>query len=469
VLQVAIIGGGLAGIAAAVRLAQAGVKPIVIESRKKLGGRATSFIDPRSNDVLDNCQHVLMGCCTNLLDLYDALGVLDEIEWHKTFYWTAGRGTIDVMKPSAMPAPFHLVSSFNRLSWLTKADRKAIARAMWKLIRCGFDERRQWQGRTFAEFLREHEQPESAIAKFWNVVIVSACNLDVERIAAPLAMQVFQEGFLANKWSSAMGLPSVPLWALYDKAEAIIAEAGGELRLGESAKSIAYDGSRVTGVVTDEGVIEASAVISTVPPDRLDKLVSESLRSADERLQNLAAFEFSPILGVHLYFDSPIMQLPYLTLVGHDTHWLFNKSDADEAGTMQHVHAVISAADEWMTLTEDEIAERVVRDIHSVLPASRGIHPVQVRAVKEKRATVSLTGAVEALRPPTMARHIGLGGGGVRNLFLAGDWVDTGWPATMEGATRSGYAAAAAILVDESRGPVADIPSGKLARLLGLR
>jgi squalene-associated FAD-dependent desaturase len=467
VLRVAIIGGGLAGIAAAVRLAGTGAQPIVIETRRKLGGRATSFIDPRTDEVLDNCQHVLMGCCTNLIDLYDKLGVLEKIEWHKKFYWTAGRGVIDEMKPSLLPAPFHLTPSFNRLSWLSKQDRKAIARAMWRLIRCGFDERQRWQDRTFAEFLRQCDQPESAMQRFWNVIIVSACNLDVERIAAPLAMQVFQEGFLANKWSCAMGLPAVPLWELYESAEEIITAAGGELRLGESAKSIAFDGMRVNGVVTDEVLIEASAVVAAVPPDRLDKLVSEALRQADQRLQHLGKYTFSSILGVHLFFAKEVMTLPHLTLVDHDTQWLFNKGVSDDGG--QHIHAVISAADKWMSLSEEDIADRIVRDLHSALPASRGLQPVAVRAVREKRATVALTPEAQALRPSTSPHMIGLSGGGVRNLFLAGDWTDTGWPATMEGAARSGYAAAAAILDDDSLGPVADIPAGALARIIGLR
>jgi zeta-carotene desaturase len=203
-------------------------------------------------------------------------------------------------------------------------------------------------------------------------------------------------------------------------------------------------------------------------------LVSEALRRADDRLQHLDKFTYSPILGVHLFFESPIMDLPHLTLVDHGTQWLFNKGAVSSLAPMansggQHIHAVISAADEWMVLSEQEIAERVVRDMHSVLPASRGLRPVQVRAVKEKRATVALTPEAQAIRPSVTPRHIGMSGEGVRNLFLAGDWTDTGWPATMEGATRSGYAAARAILGENVVTPIADIPSGALARFLGLR
>jgi uncharacterized protein with NAD-binding domain and iron-sulfur cluster len=262
-----------------------------------------------------------------------------------------------------------------------------------------------------------------------------------------------------------MGLPRVPLWALYDPARQIIEEAGGEIHLGVSAKAIAYDGRRVTGVITDEGSVESMAVISSVPFDRLDKLVSDVMRRADSRLQTLDRLEVSPILGVHLWFDKPIMTLPHLVLVDAGVQWLFNKGE-DERGR-QHLHAVISGAHEWMTLAEDEIVRRVVADVHRALPGSIGLQPTQTRAVKEKRATFAATPGVEQFRPSAGPGTIGLGGGGIENLFLAGDWCDTGWPATMEGAVRSGYAAAAAIT--GGRGLVPDVPAGMLARVLGLR
>ncbi len=199
--RIAIVGGGLAGIAAAVRLAEDGCTPIVFETRKRLGGRATSLLDPRSGRVIDNCQHVLMGCCTNLVDLYDRLDVLEEIEWHRRFYWTRGDGRIEVLKPSWTPAPFHLGPSLMRMKMFTRADKRAIARAMWRLIRLGSTGRLAWRGRPFSDFLSECGQPPSAVERFWSTVIVSACNLDVDQVDAALAMQVFQEGFLANRWA----------------------------------------------------------------------------------------------------------------------------------------------------------------------------------------------------------------------------------------------------------------------------
>ena len=463
--RIAIVGAGLAGIAAAIRLAEFGHKPILIETRRKFGGRATSFDDSRSGLTIDNCQHVLLGCCTNLIDLYDRLGVLDMIEWHDTLFWTAGRGEIDRIRAGWLPAPLHLSRSFSKMGLLSRTEKRQIRSAMWRMIRLGSTGRQQWRGRTFAEFLGDSGQDESTIRRFWNTIIVSACNLSADRVCAATAMHVFQDGFLAHRFAYSMGLSIAPLSALYAPAEPIIDEAGGEVHLGVSAKAIAYDGKRVTGVITDEGVIESAAVIAAVPFDRLEKLTSEIMRAADARLQRLDQFEVSPILGVHVWFDQPIMSLPHLVLVDCHVQWLFNKG-VDPEGR-QHLHAVISAADEWMELDESEIVSRVLRDICKALPNAIGLSPVVSRAVKEKRATFAATPAAELLRPPTAPGYVGLGGGGIENLIIAGDWTDTGWPATMEGAVRSGYAAAGSIA--DTTCVIDDLPRSVLARLLGLR
>ncbi|MHC5026455.1 MAG: hydroxysqualene dehydroxylase HpnE [Planctomycetota bacterium] len=462
--RIIIPGGGLAGIAAAVRVADAGEAPVLLESTKRLGGRATSLRDPRTGRVIDNCQHVVMGCCTNILDLYERLGVLGEIEWHESFTWTAGGGVFDRMGASRLPAPFHLGLALRRLSFLDGPDRRAIARAMWGMIRMGFHGRLRWRGRTFEDFLVDQRQPASAVSRFWNTVIVSACNLPVQRVDAEAALQVFQEGFLANRWSYAMGLALVPLERLYDPAVAVIENAGGSVHVGVSARAIAFDGRRATGVVTSEDMHPGAAVIAAVPPERLLKLTSDTMRRADTRLQRLSSFEYSPILGVHLVFDQSVMDMPHLTLVDHGVQWVFNKgTDADGR---QHLHAVISAADEWMDLEEAVIVDRVVGDLHACLPRSVGLRPIEARAIKEKRATIAASPGSLTLRPSVEPGTVGLGGG-IANLFIAGDWCDTGWPPTMEGAVRSGYRAAEAAV--GGPGPVADIPPGLVARALGMR
>lgn len=463
--RVAIIGGGLAGIAAAVRLIEADCHPILIETSKRLGGRATSFVDPRTGEMLDNCQHVLMGCCTNLIDLYERIGVLEFIKWHRSVYWTSGRGEIDEMKAGWLPAPIHFTNSMRRMRLYSLGDKRQIARAMWRIIRLGSKGRFAWRDRTFGEFLRECRQSDSIIRRFWNAIIVSACNLDVDRVGAGFALQVFQEGFLANKWSYTMGLATVPLRELYEPVVQLIVKGGGEILLGESARGIAFEGTKVTGVVLADGLVEAAEVISALPFDRLDKIISDTMRKADTRLQTLDRFKHSPILGVHLFFDQPVMDLPHLTVVDHDIQWLFNKGILEDGS--QHLHIVISGADEWMDRSEEDITERIVSDIHQALPSSVGLEPVRVRIIKEKRATFAPLPGVDQFRPAAAPGTVGLGGGGIRNLFLAGDWCDVGWPATMEGAVRSGYAAAEAATGEG--GIVENIPVAPLARLLGLR
>ncbi len=458
--RVVVVGGGIAGMAAAIRLAEAGLAPTLLETRKKLGGRATSFTDPRSGATLDNCQHVAMGCCVNLLDFYQRLGVLDRMQWSAATHWANPPRPPDALRPGLLPAPMQFTGSFLRMRMLSMADKMPVARAMLRLARLGLGGRERWRGRVFQEFLVETRQTARAIERFWEPVVVSACNLPSARVDAPCAMKVFQEGFLSSRFASAMAVSAVPLLELYDPAEAILSRAGGSVRLGVSAQAIAFDGRRVTGVVTDEGLADADAVVAAVPPDRLLKLCSGALRQADARLQGLEAISFSPILGVHLLYERRVMRPPHLVLPGRATQWLFDKG-VDGAGR-QRLHAVISAADAWMDLDEAEIARRVRADIEWALPEARGALPVEVRSVKEKRATFAAVPGFEAMRPGPRPRPQG----GVDNLILAGDWCDTGWPATMEGAARSGYAAAEALTGVSSLQP--ELPVARLARLAGL-
>ncbi len=464
--RIVILGGGLAGIAAAISLVDAGCPVTLIETRKRLGGRATSFVDPRTGAVLDNCQHVVLGCCTNLLDLYQRLEVLDQIQWHRTLYWTDGKQEADAngtdrFEANWLPAPLHLGKSLRQMKIFNRVEKRQIRRGMLRMLRLGIRRRAAWEGKTFRQFLDEAGQSPEVIDRFWNPIVVSACNLEVDAVGAPHALQVFQEGFLGNRFSYAMGLSCVPLVELYGTVEQHLQQGGGEIQLGVSAKSINFDGHRVTGVVTTEGLIEAKAVISTLPFDRLDKIISEPLRRADARLHHLDQFDVSPILGVHLVFDQEVMSLPHLVFAGGDVHWIFNKG-MDGTG-QQHIHAVISGADQWMGLDEASIVKRVLAAISSALPAVKSAQLLVHRSVKEKRATFAATPEINAYRPGPGPSALG----GAPNLYLAGDWSASGWPATMEGATRSGYAAAR--LAGGTIEEVPDISISWPARLLGLR
>jgi zeta-carotene desaturase len=218
------------------------------------------------------------------------------------------------------------------------------------------------------------EQPESFVRRFWSPVIVSACNMDVDRVSASAALHVFQEGFLANRASARIGVPGVPLVELYEHAEEIIASSGGRVLLGEGVANLDE-----RGATTSEGKrYEAGRVICAVPVERVNRIVEASVRRRDPRFAPLDSLTHSPILGVHLRFAAPVMEFPHAVLVDRPTQWLFRK---DEAG--RYLHAVISAADGWVALSEEEIARRVLEDVRSCFPAARGVELERARAVKE--------------------------------------------------------------------------------------
>ncbi|MBN8646214.1 MAG: FAD-dependent oxidoreductase [Planctomycetes bacterium] len=422
---VIIVGGGIAGIAAALHLAEHGRRVTLLETRTKLGGRATSFVDVRTGEAVDNCQHLAMGCCTNYLDLCRRLGVLDQIEWTHHTTWIEPGGRTSVLSRSLMPAPGHFGPSFLGVRFLDASEKVSLAACLGAALR---EDRRRHKGITLREWLLRHDQSPRVIDRFWSPVIVSACNLTVDRVCAATALHVFQEGFFAHRDAASIGVSRVPLARLYDRAEATIAAAGGEVRLSSGVERVWAD-----RVLTTSGrTLEAESVVLAVPPERAARLIAPELAGVDPRFAAAGRITHSPILGVHLIFDRPVLTHPHAVLVDRPTQWLFRK---DERGTK--IHAVISAADDWVPLNESEITRRVVEDLHACIPASRAARVIASRPVKEKLATFAPTPEVERVRP---------GVTGASGVFLAGDWVSTGWPATMEGAARSGAMAAAAVL-----------------------
>lgn len=426
--SVVVAGGGLAGIAAALRLAEQGVAVTLLETRRKLGGRATSFDDVRSGETLDNCQHVAMGACASYLDLLRRLKVDHLIEWSSRTLWVEAGGRRSQLAPSPLPAPGHLAPSLLAARFLSTAEKLQISRATLAAL---LAERARWQDRPFDRWLREQGQSDGAISKFWSPIIVSACNLTADKVAASCALHVVQGGFLRSRAAGRIGVPSVPLVSLYDPAEEAVRAAGGAIRLGESVERITE-----TAVVTASGeTIEADRVICALPFERALAAVDPAIASRDARFDTMRALTHSPILGVHLVASRPILDAPHAVLVERPTQWLFRKGPAPGGG--QRLHAVVSAADEWVALREDEIASRIVEDIRACFPEAGAAELRDVRPVKEKRATFAATPEGERARPDTA---------GPSRLLLAGDYTRTGWPATMEGAVRSGYSAAAAAL-----------------------
>ncbi len=445
--SVLVIGGGLAGIAAAIRLAQRGCAVTLIETRKKLGGRATSFVDPTTGHVLDNCQHVLLKCCTQLIDLYERLGVGDHIEWHHKIYFARPDDPhIDVLSADPLPAPLHMSRALMQFKILSWSEKIAISRGMLRVMRLGKTGRERLADTSFADFLKTLKQPAGAIEKFWDPIVISACNELSSRVSVRYALQVFQDGFLNHNDAYVMGLSTAPLVRLYDAAETVLAKQGGIVRLGAAARSIEMETDeqgkpRAVGVVLSDGEkLTADHYVSAVPFDRLAKLCGEH-----RPIAGLDTIEVSPILGIHLWFAEHVMDLPHLVTTQSSLQWLFNKGyDAEFGG--QHLHGVVSAAHDLVDQSAEQIIELVTREAQRFLPRAVNVEIKHARVVKEKRATFSVVPGIDACRPGPR--------GDVGNLYLAGDWCDTGWPATMEGAVRSGYQAASDLCEDLNMGPL---------------
>ena len=488
--SVVVIGGGLAGIAAAVRLAEAGRAVTLVETRQRLGGRATSFNDPATGDLLDNCQHVLLGCCTSLIDLYRRLGVLDLIEWHRRLWFRDAAGHVDVLEADDLPAPLHMTRALMGFRSLGVRDKLAISRGMLAMMRVGREGRRRLGDLSFADWLVQHRQPQSAIDRFWAVIIISACNEQPHNVAARYALQVFQDGFLNHEDSYVMGLAAVPLVKLYDPAAAVIERAGGRVLLSSGAQRLVIEGDRVQALqLTDGAILHADDFVSAVPFDRLAKLLPAEAAGRDTRFRGLLQLTVSPIIGIHLFFDRPVMDRPHLILMDSPLQWIFNKAEgtgvrSQESGPRndgipdtrhgstelaevptpdprsspgQHLHGVISAAHELVDQPADAIAALTEREMRKALDIPADARVLHQRVVKEKRATFSVAPGSDRWRASAT--------GAIANLMLAGDWTDTGWPATMEGAVRSGYTAAAALLSDALTLP-ADLPDSPWFALL---
>jgi zeta-carotene desaturase len=430
--RVVIVGGGLAGMASAVALESVGVAVTLVEARKFLGGRAGSFQDPQTGELLDNCQHVLLGCCTNLIDFYRRLGVLDRIGFHRAIHFRDERGRrFDLAGTSGVPAPVHLATSllrFNALSW---RDRAALSRAMLAMMRLGRDGRTRLADTSFGDWLNGHAQPESLVRRFYDAIIVSALNEETRRASAEYAIAVFQDSLLAHAEGYVIGIPTCTLGELYAKFPCC------DVRLGARMTALRFSRSDVTGIeLTGGETIYADAIVLATNHHAITKWLPDKLVQSDARFAGLEQLQSVPILGAHLWFDRPVMSESHDALITGPLQWIFRK---DESGAA--VHGVISAARAWVDRSKDEMLRLFESQLRDVLPAARRAKLVRGVIVIEKRATFSPVPGVERYRPSQAPPP-----GGIQKLFLAGDYTQTGWPATMEGAVRSGYLAAQAVL-----------------------
>lgn len=447
-----VIGGGLAGLAAGVALAEAGWRVRLFEQRPFLGGRATSYVLPDGEHV-DNCQHVTLGCCTNLDDFYRRVGASGKIRFFDRLLFLDPQGRSGEMKAGALPAPFHFGGSLASFAPLTLADKLSIARAMLSIIRHAGrpPDLREAGGISMLEWLHRRGQTNGAIHRFWRVVLVSALDEELSRTDARFGVDVFWKAFLSSSKGYRLGVPAVPLSNLYDGCKTEIERRGGEVVLRSPVRGLKLESGQLSGVRFDENREEsADAYIFAIPHAALAELLPESLKQSDPSLTHLDKIKTSPITGVHFWFDRPVMDEPFVTLLDTTTQWIFNKtalyggSAGDGKGAAmsapgtQYLQLVISASYDLLQKSRQEITELCFAELRHALPRTREAQLLKATVVKEAAATFSPEPGVDRWRPRQSTT--------VPGLFLAGDWTQTGWPATMEGAVRSGYLAAEALV-----------------------
>jgi zeta-carotene desaturase len=266
--RVAIAGGGLAGLSAACALADEGFRVTLLERRPYLGGRASSYEHPGTGEVVDNCQHVLLGCCTNLIDFYERTGVDDKIRWYDSLTFLEPGGRASVIGSSGLPAPLHTMPAFLRAQCLNLSDKFAIAAAMTALAPAALREKEE----SFLSWLRNHGQTEQAIERFWKPILVSALNEDVDKVSVAYAAQVVRESFLKSPGAGRMGVPSVPLTELYQAAGDYIRARGGEVKLRSTIESFRAEPSQVEICVNGNRMV-FDYLIFALPFDALKKIL----------------------------------------------------------------------------------------------------------------------------------------------------------------------------------------------------
>ena len=510
--RVVIIGGGIAGLAAALRLADNGCKVAIVEKRAMLGGRASSLplradgsgdadvaveagaesaVQPPGGvsarvtsgsigattaaepEMVDNCQHVLMRCCVNLLDFYKRIGAANSVEFSDHFTFVDRKNRWSTLSASAwLPAPFHLLPSLLAFGSMNPIDKLSIAYGMVRLIRLS-PEQRDNHKTSFLKWLQRNLQTPNAIESFWRPIVVSALNEEPGNTAAAYGFQLFREAFLRTRRGYEMGLPRVTLSEIYSgSGGAALKKKGVQIHPGERVSRIVVEDGRVAGICLNDSyvLIATDIVVSAVPHHVLPALLDTQTRLMPP-FRDLSDLETSPITGVHLWFDRSITDVPHVALLGREMQWIFNKGangtgngkGRGKAGQGSYLGLVVSASRSLTDRPKAEIVAMALDAIHNVFPDSRSAALVRELVIREKRATFSPSPKAEALRPSQRSP--------IKGLYLCGDWTQTGWPATMEGAVRSGYLAAESVLHDAGKDVklLAEEPKADLIpRLLGL-
>ena len=429
-MNVAVVGGGLAGISAALALQEAGFAVTVYEARARLGGATYSF--ERDGLWIDNGQHVFLRCCTAYQGLLRRLGTADDTRIQDRFDVTvlAPDGRRGRLRRALLPGPLHLVPTLAGYGLLPLADRLRAGRASLALRTLDPGDP-ALDALSVGRWLAGHGQRETAVDALWGLFITASLNAEPGEASLATAAMVLQTALLGRSDAADIGVPTVPLGDLHGRAaHAAIEAAGGRVRLKAKVTSI-EPGPKLT---VDGALVPADAVVVAVPHRVAATLVPEAACPGRAAWPELG---HSPIVNVHVRYDRPVTDLPFVATVGSPAQWIFDRTAISGLRTGQYLAVSVSAADHWIQMPTAEIRSVFVPELERLFPRARQARVRDFFVTRERYATFRQRPGTAALRPPAATRLPG--------IHLAGAWTDTGWPDTMEGAVRSGLAAARSV------------------------
>lgn len=441
---VVVVGGGFAGLSAAARLAAHGVHVIVLEAKSRLGGRATSFRDRDTGVVVDNGQHVLLGCYGDTFAFLETIGARDRVRLAPSLGVTMideqGRRTRLACPP--LPSPFHALAGvfdWDALDWrdrLSFLKMGAPLRLAQRELRRGSSLRAASPGETVERWLVRHGQTHRLRELLWHPLALAALNQPADAAAAPVFARVLAEMLSGGPEAAAIALPVEPLTEMYaEPARTFVNAHGGIVRTGAPARVDIRD--QMATVAVEDEQWTPDAVIVAAPWFAWPTLFTGDTTALAPILDRAQATTASPIVSVNLWYDGPVMEEPFVGLPRRRLQWIFRRDEA--GGGTGAVSLVSSGASDLVECTNAELVALADAEVRAALPEARGLTLGGASVVREPRATFSLAPG-QPDRPGTRSP--------VRGLYLAGDWVATGLPATIEGAVRSGHAAADAVLSD---------------------
>jgi squalene-associated FAD-dependent desaturase len=458
-LNVIIIGGGLSGLSAAVELCTRGYRTLVLEQHRHSGGRTYSFIDSETGDSIDNGQHLMMGCYHATRQYMSIIGTeyltFLQPSLRIEFLHTSKKSSC--LACPQLRAPLHLLGGLMRFKGVPMKNRMEMLIAAKQLLFTSLSKEQELDKLNVEEWLVKSGQSDLSRKFLWDVITIGALNNHPKNVSALMLFRVLRAAFLGKRENSSLLIPRAGLSdVLVNPAVEFIRRNGGDVLLNTEVSQLHFEGKNIVSVSTQDGKeFRANIFLSAVPWFGFERMLSNSgirseltVKTSSREVYDHDRFKASPIISIHLWLDRIILEKEFAALIDTRVQWVFNKSwkpgsplgseaKKEQKENGQHLSLVISGAQEFIDRSKEELIAIAMEDLRCVLPKAKDANVIHSLVIKEKRATFTPSPGFEAMRPLPETTF--------SNLFLAGDWTNTGFPATIEGAVLSGKKAAESV------------------------